>query len=122
MKGFKISGWMPESHIFKHQVRSPKITADTLKAASSSFVDKVKQQLSLRQDDDLEAATWEETLHELEQGWVWQDDSGDWANKSVARRFGIRKNAKTRVIDDCTVSGLNMTVGTREKFHLHTVD
>ena len=46
----------------------------------------------------------------------------DWSNKSVVRRFGTRQGGKTRVIDDCTVCGLNMTVGTKEKFALHTID
>ena len=36
--------------------------------------------------------------------------------------FGIRQGEKTRVIDDCTVCGLNLTVGTKEKFSLHTID
>ena len=40
----------------------------------------------------------------------------------MARRFGIKQGQKTRVIDDCTVSGLNLTVGTREKFTLHSID
>ena len=36
--------------------------------------------------------------------------------------LGFVKGVKTRVIDDCSVCGLNMTVGVREKFALHTID
>jgi len=78
--------------------------------------------MQLRQDSVLETDTWSETEHELEQGWIWEDASGNWDSKAVARRFGIRQGAKTRVIDDCTVCGLNLTVGTREKSALHSVD
>ena len=37
-------------------------------------------------------------------------------------RFGIRQGGKVRLIDDCTISCLNLTVGLRERFELHTID
>eukprot|EP00435_Cladocopium_sp_Y103_P073476 s702_g43.t2 len=121
-RGFKLSGWMPDSNLFPRQVKAPKLTVDALKDSTASFNDKVSKQMQLRQDQVLEASTWEETEHELKEGWIWEDTSGDWTGKSVARRFGIHQGAKTRVIDDCTVNGLNLTVGTREKFALHSID
>jgi len=121
-QGFKLSGWMPDSKIFPRRVKNPTLTVDALKSSSFSFNDKVRQQMSLRQDSLLEEDTWEETVHEIEQDWIWEDDAKDWQHKSVARRFGIRQGGKTRVIDDCSVCGLNMTVGVREKFALHTID
>eukprot|EP00435_Cladocopium_sp_Y103_P013750 s3633_g3.t1 len=121
-KGFKLSGWMPDSQLFPRQVKAPKITVDALRATTASFNEKVHRQLQMRQDPLLEGNTWEETVHELEEGWIWEDTTGDWTGKSVARRFGIHQGAKTRVIDDCSVSGLDLTVGTREKFALHSID
>ena len=120
--GFKLSGWMPESNIFSKQVKSPVLTVDALLASTRSFNEKVWKQLQLQQEDDLERDTWRETEAELEQGWIWEDTDASWTDKVVARRFGIRQGQKTRVIDDCTVCGLNLTVGTKEKFHLHTID
>ena len=120
--GFKLSGWMPDSNIFPKNVKSPTLTLDALQRSTDSFNSKVRRQMQLRQDSVLETDTWNETEHELEQGWIWEDDSGHWNNKVVARRFGIRQGQKTRVIDDCTVSGLNLTVGTKEKFTLHSID
>ena len=37
-------------------------------------------------------------------------------------RFGIVQNGKVRLIDDCTICCLNLTVGLRERFELHTID
>ena len=121
-RGFKLSGWMPESNIFTKQVKNPVLTVDALLASTRSFNGKVSKQLHLQQEEDLERDTWDETEAELEQGWIWEDNDPSWDNKVVARRFGIRQGHKTRVIDDCTVCGLNLTVGTKEKFHLHTID
>ena len=120
--GFKLSGWMPDSNLFPRKVRNPTLTVDALKQSSNSFNEKVMQQMSIRQESVLEQDTWSETEHEIEQDWIWEDTTSDWSGKSVARRFGIRQGGKTRVIDDCTVCGLNLTVGTKEKFSLHTID
>ena len=120
--GFKLSGWMPDSKIFPNHVRGPTLTLDALRQTTDSFNSKVQKQMQLRQDSTLETDTWNETEHELEQGWIWEDESADWTGKAVARRFGIKQGQKTRVIDDCTVSGLNLTVGTKEKFTLHSID
>ena len=120
--GFKLSGWMPDSNLFPKNVRGPTLTLEALQQSTESFNSKVRKQMQLRQDSTLETDTWNETEHELEQGWIWEDDSGQWDHKAVARRFGIKQGQKTRVIDDCTVCGLNLTVGTKEKFTLHSID
>ncbi|CAL1147501.1 unnamed protein product [Cladocopium goreaui] len=120
--GFKLSGWMPDSNLFPRKVRNPTLTVDALKQSSNSFNEKVMQQMSIRQEGVLEQDTWGETEHEIEQDWIWEDTTSDWTGKSVARRFGIRQGGKTRVIDDCTVCGLNLTVGTKEKFALQLIN
>lgn len=76
----------------------------------------------MRQDAELEDDTWEETMKELEKGWIWRDNSPSWKGKCVARRFGIHQGGRTRVIDDCSVCGLNQTVRLPEKFVLQAVD
>ena len=121
-EGFCLSGWMPESGIFPKKVKGPTLTLDALEKTTDSFNDKVRKQMSMRQDPKLEADTWEETCQELEHGWIWLDEAGSWSGKAVARRFGIKQSQKTRVIDDCSVCGLNLTVGTKEKFVLHSID
>ena len=120
--GFPLSGWMPISGVFPHCVKQPSLTMDALLEGLEFFNAKVWKQMGLRQDATLEAETWAETLSELERGWIWEDPDQSWTGKCVARRFGIHQGAKTRVIDDCTVCGLNQTVGVREKFVLQSID
>ena len=120
--GFKLSGWMPESNIFSKQVKSPVLTVDALLASTRFSTRRFGNSCNSSRRTDLERDTWRETEAELKQGWIWEDTDASWTDKVVARRFGIRQGQKTRVIDDCTVCGLNLTVGTKEKFHLHTID
>ncbi|CAE7420275.1 unnamed protein product, partial [Symbiodinium pilosum] len=85
--------------------------------------DKVKVELATRQDHELELAAWEETRKELDAGWSWLSD--DKSNKGllIALRFALRQSpTKIRLIDDCTINGLNGTIGLRERFELHTID
>ena len=116
VQGFPLSGWMPNSQVFPHSVRHPTLTLEALCCSLDGFNQKVKRQMSVRQDAELETATWEETMNELGKGWIWRDESSSWEGKCVARRFGIKQGGKVRVIDDCSVCGLNQTVGLREKF------
>ena len=120
--GFKLSGWMPESKIFPRKVKNPTLTTDALVHSTASFNNKVWRQMQMRQDEQLENDTWAETAVELENGWIWEDPDQSWEGKVVARRFGIKQGSKTRVIDDCSVCGLNLTAGVHEKFQLHTID
>ena len=122
VSGFKLSGWMTESNLFPKNVKSPSLTVEALNSSCNSFNEKVRKQMNLRQEAVLETDTWRETEHELDQGWIWEDKSGSWKDKIVARRFRIIQGEKTRVIDDCSVCGLNMTVGLKEKFKFHSID
>ena len=75
-----------------------------------------------RQDEELERGTWEETMSELEHGWIFEDTSGSLVGEVIAKRFGLRQGEKLRVIDDCSIAGLDFSVGLSEKFQLHTID
>ena len=75
-----------------------------------------------RQDGDLEEGTWNETMSELDRGWIFEDTSGSLDGKVLAKRSGLRQGEKLRVIDDCSIAGLNSSVGLSEKFHLRTMD
>ena len=95
--GFPLSGWMPTSEVFPHGVRQPTLTVEALLDSLESFNFKVKQQMDMRQDETLERDTWDETVKELDKGWIWLDPCQDWDGKCVARRFGIHQGGKTRV-------------------------
>ena len=120
--GFRLSGYMTKSNVFRAKSKRPPLSMETLKKLGKSFNAKNLTALERRQEQDLEEATWKETQAELEKGWVFLDTTGDTDAKFIGKRFGIRQGPKIRVIDDCTCCGLNLTVGLHEKFRLHSVD
>ena len=120
--GFRLSGYMTKSHVFRPKSKRPAMSVSTLRKMSRAFNDSSVASLSKRQDDELEAATWSETESEITKGWVFLDESDSLEGKYVGKRFGIKQGLKIRVIDDCTRCGLNLTVGLHEKFKLHSVD
>ena len=121
-EGFSLSGWMPSSGSFPASTKRPEFSVDALKLLSAGFNAATLSKAKVRQEQPLEEATWQETLAEEEQGWVWRCEDQVMDGKVVARRFGIFQNGKIRVIDDLTCCGLNATVGLREKFVLHSID
>ena len=124
-EGFKLSGWMSKSGVFKPRTKRPSMSMATLRKLAPSLNSSNLRNMTIRQEPDLESATWDETIEEERKGWIWFDDETTGQHrdgKFVGRRFGIKQSEKTRVIDDCSCCGLNWTVGLREKFHLQSID
>lgn len=119
--GFRLSGYMTRSNVFRAKSKRPPMSMETLKKLGKSFNSKNFASLSKRQETELQEATWKETQAELEKGWIFLDEENVTEGKFVGKRFGIRQGPKIRVIDDCTCCGLNLTVGLHEKFKLHSV-
>eukprot|EP00435_Cladocopium_sp_Y103_P030607 s1997_g7.t1 len=120
--GFKLSGYMTKSHVFRARSKRPAMSLNTLRKLSKSFNARNTTSLDTRQEAELEEQTWRETESELAKGWVFLDDENSLDGKFLGRRFGLKQGLKVRVIDDCTCCGLNLTVGLHEKFRLHSVD
>ena len=121
--GFRISGWMPRSGNTQPQVKRPAMSVDTLLVLSRSLNRSTYDRLKNRQDADLEEAAWAETQKEIDAGWSWIANDGQRTDLFIALRFALRQGpTKVRLIDDCTINGLNGTIGLRERFELHTVD
>ena len=120
VSGFRISGWMPLTGNTANKLRPPNLSVTTLKLLAPGLNRTVLDRLSRRQDFELEQSVWEETQKEIDRGWVWV--STEFVGRSITMRFGIRQGGKIRLIDDCTISCLNLTVGLRERFELHTID
>ena len=121
--GFKLSGWMPKSHVFKARAKRPSMSMETLKGLSKALNAATYKNMTVRQEPDIEGATWDETVEEIAKGWIWfdEDQPGE-GQKFIGKRFGIRQSNKVRVIDDCSCCGLNWTVGLHEKFQLQSID
>ena len=121
VQGFGLTGWMTKSGIFPSRVRRPKFDKATLVKLAQGINHSTLRSMDRRQDSELEQGAWDETCKELKEGWLWKDENNG-KNVVIAKRFGIRQGAKIRVIDDCSVCGLNSTVGLREKFRIHNID
>eukprot|EP00435_Cladocopium_sp_Y103_P075258 s153_g55.t1 len=122
-QGFKLSGWMSRSNVFKARTKRPAMSLTTLRGLAKALNSTTYKNMAVRQDPELEAATWAETEEEASKGWIWFDEDSDGAQcKFIGRRFGIQQSNKTRVIDDCSCCGLNWTVGLHEKFQLQSID
>ena len=120
--GFKLSGWLPESKSFPGKVRCPEFSVDTLKALAPGLNKATLGKMMMRQHKEVEQATWDETVEEAKQGWIWEAPDFDPSRHVLVRRFGLLQKDKTRPIDDCSACGLNSTTGLLERVVLHSVD
>ncbi|CAE7510495.1 unnamed protein product [Symbiodinium necroappetens] len=120
--GLPLTGWMTPSQVFQQRARPPTMSVSTVLAMNKGFHALVKRRLAKRQDPEVEEKTWRETEEELAKGWFWIDHSGSWEGKIIAHRFGLLQKLKLRTIDDCSVGGLNCTVGLPDKMRVHSID
>ena len=121
-RGFGLTGWLRKSGVFEPRVKGPAFGKDTMLTLACGLNKAALKSMEKRQDEELERGTWEDTMSELERGWIFEDTSGSLVVKVIAKRFGLRQGEKLRVIDDCSIAGLNFSVGLSEKFQLHTID
>ena len=120
--GLPLTGWMAQSQVFQQRARPPTMSVSTVLAMNKGFHALVRRRLAKRQDPEVEEKTWRETEEELAKGWFWIDHSGSWEGKIIAHRFGLLQKLKLRTIDDCSVGGLNCTVGLPDKMRVHSID
>ena len=66
-------------------------------------------------DDELSRKTWDKTLKEPDNNWVWHDVTSETGDVVMAKRFGLQQKEKVRVIDDCSVDGYNKAYGMKKK-------
>ncbi len=72
--GFPISGWLPESGVFRKETRRPEYGVAIIKKMAIGLNKAILQQTLNQDRDDAVEATWNSTLEELERGWVFMDD------------------------------------------------
>ena len=61
LRGFPITGWLPDSNIFPRDVKPPSMDVDTLGSLSKGMNAHVKAKVLASNSNDLAAVTWEET-------------------------------------------------------------
>ena len=122
--GFKLTGWQAKTKVFPSCVKRPQFDVATLHKMSQGLNKTIVNQLEREDDDDPTVLhTWNKTMEEVELGFIWKDENPDWQRVLLAKRFGlVQKAGKLRVIDDCSIGGINSTLGTTEKYRIHAID
>ena len=123
-RGFNITGWQDKTGVFPQCVKRPQFSLGTLKQMARGLNKAILQQLREDKDDaELVQKTWEKTLEEVNLGYIWHDEHADPMQFFLAKRFGLVQRAgKLRVIDDCSIGGINSTMGAVEKYRVHAMD
>ena len=120
--GFKLVGWQPKSNVFPLHTKRPEQTLEAVKAAAKGVNKAIRSQVAKSASDELNGEVWNQTLEEVSKGWIWIDEECDPDSHLLAKRFGLRQGEKVRLIDDCSIGGLNSTCGTSEKLRIHAID
>ena len=121
--GFCITGWQSKTGIFPQCVKRPQFSLSTLKQMANGLNRAILQQLGDDRDDaELVKNTWEKTQEEVELGYSWPGDGADPMGFFLSKRFGLVQRAGKLLIDDCSIGGINSTVGAVEKYRVHAMD
>ena len=123
-RGFPLTGWLETSGVFPKAVKHPQFSKETSMMMAQGLNKSIVQQLMAADDDDeLVKQTWVKTLEEVSEGFIWLDGKYEGQKKLLAKRFGLLQRAgKLRVIDDCSIGGINGCLGVVEKYRIHAID
>lgn len=71
---------------------------------------------------DMDDIAWQETMQEVDNGWLAEGPSPDLDHHFIAKRFPIQQKDKTRLIDDFSICGVNSAFGMTEKLRVDAID
>ena len=118
--GFKLTGWAPRTGVFDPDVRRPQLTLDQLKKMTPGLNASILRAVDESPVDQTTEQVWQETWQEVDKGWIRPANST--VGCSVAKRFGLQQGAKTRMIDDFSISKVNHTYGMKERLRVQALD
>ena len=127
-QGFRLSGPIPDSHIFRPRRTAASLTLDQLASASHLLREHITKGVKSSGDRELDEATHSATQEELNRGWLWGPVSPDSlpSDAVVTRRFGIWQSSggsrKCRPIDNFKESLINMTTSANGNITIHGTD
>eukprot|EP00435_Cladocopium_sp_Y103_P002681 s223_g1.t1 len=109
---------------YKHTLPPHLQQLHTLKQMAKGLNKAILGQLALEEDsDEIVKQTWEKTMEEVSLGYIWHDRTSAFDEVLLAKRFGLMQKAgKLRVIDDCSIGGVNGALGVVEKYKVHAID
>ena len=120
--GFALTGWAEPSNVFRPHVRPPSIHLKQLDSMCYGLNLAVVNSLKNSKWEPSDQVAWDETLAEVDKGWLGECESVDLKHDIVAKRFPIQQGEKTRLIDDCSICGLNSAFGLVEHLRVECID
>ena len=129
VKGFSLTGAMPESGTFPAKLRPAQISVQQLKE-SAVWARKMIHSSCRRvaSDKEIAHAVYQETLQQLSDGWVkgpfTEAQLDEKYNKCwiPSKRFGVKQGQKIRAVDDFSEFLINASVSSTEKLQLFGID
>ena len=123
-EGATLAGEIEQTGIFQAQFKPCLITMDQLQDESVRRNEFILSLTKSSGDRVLDEMLLEETREELECGWVEGpfDISTLEYGATISRRFALVQGAKTRMIDDFSISGVNDSCIIHNKIDLHLID
>ena len=120
--GFNLTGWLPKTGVFDSRVKRPGSTVELQLRLAKGTNSQILAKLKADEWTELDDVMWDETMLEVEKGWISEDPKPDLERVLLAKRFCIRQGAKHRLIDDFTIGGLNDCCGMSERLRVQAVD
>ena len=127
-QGFRLSGAIPDSHIFKAKRTTASISTTELQTTSVKMREYILETCRSSGDPELDASTYRATQDEHDRGWIWGpvDPTTLPSNAILTRRFGIWQTSgdqrKCRPIDNYRESLVNLTTSANETITIHSSD
>ena len=113
--GFKLTGMAPKTGVFDVDVRKPQLLR-MAPGFNAAAVGSLEQSADTTHDQKV----WDETLQEVERGWIEPTDQVQGC--LIAKRFPVPQKNKVRMIDDFSICGVNAAYGMRERLRVQSVD
>ena len=127
-QGFRLSGAIPDSHIFKAKRTTALMSTAELQSTSVKMREYILETCRSSGDPELDASTYRATQDEHDRGWIWGpvDPTTLPSNAILTRRFGIWQTSgdqrKCRPIDNYRESLVNLTTSANETITIHSSD
>eukprot|EP00435_Cladocopium_sp_Y103_P067316 s126_g29.t2 len=127
--GFTLTGAMPESGQFPAKLKPAMISVQQLRESSVWAKRMIHASCKrIANDEEIACAVYEETLQQLNDGWVKGPFTEEQLDKKFdgcwipSKRFGVRQGQKIRAVDDFSEFLINSSVSSVEKLQLFGID
>ena len=121
-EGSPLAGDIPKSAVFEELYKPCMMTVQQLERDAGHRNKAILATCKTCGDPTVDRQLLDETLEEVRLGWAIGPISDVPADAVISRRFPLVQRAKTRMIDDYSISGINDTAAAHNKVDLHMVD